>query len=568
MPARASQSTTPALAESDDLAALHRRFGRSVLLVYLGAAALALTLFVVEVASNRAHEQVTARDTLLLGTETRAYYLGRELAQLAGELRRLGLHPDTDGVDDSFQREKARLRIWHEHGNRFKGGVAIIDRDGRSQWSLPADFWPDGKSVAADPWFADALRANDVQVVPLAGLTDRPSRLYLVAPMVRGGVFAGVLIGCVEVVAGGELDPELHTTRNVATLIATSDGGVLYPHPAPALTAAPAWRELFGRSGWAPFQSTFGDTAHVVAAAPIAGADLFLVALIAADVLDAPGRARLHTRLIIGMGTAVVPLVLLVLFLRRTLGAFAAAQGAAARGERFKLVGEAANLIAHEIKNSLNGLQLGLDLVTRPRPVGAETGAPVPKSGRAIAAVKTELTRLSSFTTRLLTFSKGVVPRPQPLALGAFVRKVCDLYVEQAAEAGIALSVSIPNEPPTGPMVYADSALVHILISNLVANALDALAGAVTQPGPCIAVTLTTVGPVAELRVVDNGPGVAASVRSRLFEPFVTGKPSGVGIGLALSRKIARAHGGQLVLESTARGASFLWTLPLSEDRQ
>jgi signal transduction histidine kinase len=69
------------------------------------------------------------------------------------------------------------------------------------------------------------------------------------------------------------------------------------------------------------------------------------------------------------------------------------------------------------------------------------------------------------------------------------------------------------------------------------------------------------------LRAADDGPGVSAAVRAKLFEPFVTGKPSGVGIGLALSRKIARAHGGDLVLEPSARGASFLFTLPIAQGR-
>jgi signal transduction histidine kinase len=67
----------------------------------------------------------------------------------------------------------------------------------------------------------------------------------------------------------------------------------------------------------------------------------------------------------------------------------------------------------------------------------------------------------------------------------------------------------------------------------------------------------------AALRVVDNGAGVSARMRRKLFEPFQTGKPNGVGIGLALSRKIARAHGGDLVLETPTVGASFLLTLPV-----
>ena len=65
--------------------------------------------------------------------------------------------------------------------------------------------------------------------------------------------------------------------------------------------------------------------------------------------------------------------------------------------------------------------------------------------------------------------------------------------------------------------------------------------------------------------VRDSGPGVAPAVKRRLFEPFVTGKPNGVGIGLALSRRIARAHGGDLVHEEAVSGAAFRLVLPMEE---
>jgi len=102
------------------------------------------------------------------------------------------------------------------------------------------------------------------------------------------------------------------------------------------------------------------------------------------------------------------------------------------------------------------------------------------------------------------------------------------------------------------------------VVSNLVGNALESLS--VRESGK-VTVSLAREGAAAEVRVQDDGPGVSASLRAKLFEPFVTGKPSGVGIGLALSRKIARAHGGELVLEPTAAGACFLFTLPIAEGR-
>jgi signal transduction histidine kinase len=69
-------------------------------------------------------------------------------------------------------------------------------------------------------------------------------------------------------------------------------------------------------------------------------------------------------------------------------------------------------------------------------------------------------------------------------------------------------------------------------------------------------------GSQARVRVMDNGPGVSKTVRPRLFEPFVTSKPNGVGVGLALSRRIARAHGGDIVLEDSQPGAAFDLILP------
>jgi C4-dicarboxylate-specific signal transduction histidine kinase len=85
------------------------------------------------------------------------------------------------------------------------------------------------------------------------------------------------------------------------------------------------------------------------------------------------------------------------------------------------------------------------------------------------------------------------------------------------------------------------------VISNLVSNALDAVAG--VEP-PKIVVALAAVGDHAEVRVEDNGPGVTDALRERLFTPFVTGKPSGVGMGLSISQKIARAHGGDVARAS------------------
>jgi signal transduction histidine kinase len=185
-------------------------------------------------------------------------------------------------------------------------------------------------------------------------------------------------------------------------------------------------------------------------------------------------------------------------------------------------------------------------------------GGDARKRAVTLHALRSEVQRLTDFTTELLIFSKGLDPRPVKLDVGEFVEKVIEVTRERAADQGVALVV----ENGQGPLpVRADPHLLHVVLVNLVGNALDAVAMS-NDPTPRVVIRLGERRSSAEVRVSDNGPGVAKSVRDVLFEPFVSGKPNGIGIGLALSRKIARAHGGDLSLESVAPGATFLLTLP------
>jgi two-component system C4-dicarboxylate transport sensor histidine kinase DctB len=338
------------------------------------------------------------------------------------------------------------------------------------------------------------------------------------------------------------MDPTAHELKLGLTVLATRQGAVVYPPKPPAFASEPAWARIFAQSSWEPFvtDATLAHEKRVLAGDAVPATDLVLLSVAREDDLFAPARSRLTTRLTLGLVTALLPIGLLVLLLRRTLRVFSETQEEAARDERLRMLGEAANLIAHEIKNTLNGLQMGVDVVLRQEP-GAKERA-------SVTALRGEVRRLSEFTTELLTFSKGVVPRPGPMDLAGFVRKLSELSQEQATEAAVALIVEIPEERIE---IRADSSLIHVVLSNLMSNAFDAGA-----KGIKVAVGRNWV------RVSDDGPGVPDTLKETLFEPFVTGKPSGVGIGLALSRKIARAHGGDLVLEPTAKGASFLLTLP------
>jgi len=111
--------------------------------------------------------------------------------------------------------------------------------------------------------------------------------------------------------------------------------------------------------------------------------------------------------------------------------------------------------------------------------------------------------------------------------------------------------------------VNGDPMLLQIIVGNLVSNALDAVAG--VDP-PRIAVALATAEGHAEVRVEDNGPGVEGGFRERLFEPFVTGKPEGVGLGLAVARSVAEAHGGLVSWDRQDGRTCFRVELPRAEE--
>jgi two-component system C4-dicarboxylate transport sensor histidine kinase DctB len=216
-------------------------------------------------------------------------------------------------------------------------------------------------------------------------------------------------------------------------------------------------------------------------------------------------------------------------------------------------VGEAANLIAHEVKNSLNGIRMAAEMAC---------GPPEPKSRaeRALGELRGEIERLSNFTGDLMAFSKGIKPRPVRLELNEFAEKILPLFEAVAADGGVVLELQPAREPV---WVSADPQLLRIALSNLLNNALDALSARRPNPEPArIELRVEAAPSTARLLVSDNGDGVLEEIRARLFEPFHSGKTSGVGIGLALGKRIAQAHGGDLELTSYALGAKFCLTLP------
>ncbi len=215
--------------------------------------------------------------------------------------------------------------------------------------------------------------------------------------------------------------------------------------------------------------------------------------------------------------------------------------------------------LAHQLGTPLSSLQGWLELLKLPR---GERPASLADADVA-RAIEEDLERLERISHRFELI--GREPELESLPLQKIVR---DLERYLAARLprlgqGVELVVDVPDSLPH---VKANEVLLVWALENVVKNALDALAGR----GGRISIYAREVGGAhrhVSLRIRDTGPGVEPEVRDRIFEPGVTTKSGGWGVGLALSRRIVEGvHRGRIELLDGAGGATFQVRLPVADD--
>jgi signal transduction histidine kinase len=222
--------------------------------------------------------------------------------------------------------------------------------------------------------------------------------------------------------------------------------------------------------------------------------------------------------------------------------------------ERLAALGGRAAEVAHELRNALSVLETSLHLARRALKASPESAKAEPHlarmgeqihAGQSIVREVLDEARdsieLAPVDLRSLVLEViGGVTRPEHLSIDADVARV---------------------------RVVIDARQVRQLLINLVRNAIEALAPSRSTPRPGtirILGALASSGSVLQLCVEDDGPGIDAAIAPRLFQPFATGKRGGTGLGLALCRRIAEAHGGAICAEPiTPRGTRMKVTLPL-----
>ncbi len=221
------------------------------------------------------------------------------------------------------------------------------------------------------------------------------------------------------------------------------------------------------------------------------------------------------------------------------------------RADQLAMVGQIAAGVAHELRNPLTSVKL---LVQTNLREATRLGFP----SEDLEIIEQEIRRMERTLQRFLDFARPPKPERRPVGLDALVDQTFALVEGRARRQGVSLRFSRPSVPV---VAEADEDQVRQLLVNLVLNALDAM-----PDGGEIAVGLEDCGDgYAELTVLDSGPGIPDGLFPTLFDPFVSTKETGIGLGLAVSHRIASGHGGCLsAVNRPEGGASFLLRLPSS----
>jgi signal transduction histidine kinase len=226
------------------------------------------------------------------------------------------------------------------------------------------------------------------------------------------------------------------------------------------------------------------------------------------------------------------------------------------QAERMAAIGQTIAALSHHIKNILQGLRSGSEIVNRGL---ADTDQNLLLQGWKI--VEKNQGRIYEMVMDMLSFSKDREPVIEPTDLNELVGDVLELAEARAQEMGVKLESKLE---PALEKVEADPEALHRALLNVVGNALEAVENH-EEGRVLIATTKEADGAWARIQVLDNGPGIPPYLMQNLFKPFHSTKGArGTGLGLAVSRKILREHGGDILVQSQpGKGSKFILRMPV-----
>ena len=267
---------------------------------------------------------------------------------------------------------------------------------------------------------------------------------------------------------------------------------------------------------------------------------------------------RVHVSLV--SGKQITPRFLLTIVdniteLKRAEEGLRDAQMTLAHVTRVATLGEMTASIAHEINQPLGALVNNAGAC-----LGWLDAENLEEARNSVALMMDDAQRASEIITRIRALVKKAPPQKDWLEINQTIREVIGLARNEMQRNGVALETQLSDDVP---LVFADRIQLQQVMLNLMMNAIEAMTQ-VTTPRELLISSGADDSKGVVVVVRDSGPGLDSKSLERLFEPFYTTKPQGMGMGLAICRSLIEAHGGRLWATTNApHGAVFQFTLPI-----
>jgi signal transduction histidine kinase len=227
-----------------------------------------------------------------------------------------------------------------------------------------------------------------------------------------------------------------------------------------------------------------------------------------------------------------------------------------AHAQRVATLGELSASLAHEITQPLTAIATNAQAARRMLAKSADAG----ELSEALVDIAGDAQRAGSIVHRVRAMVRKQPGERQPIDINATVTGVATILRRDIAQADISLQLRLAEDLPR---VLGDGVQLQQVVLNLVVNACQAMADVVDGPRVLRIETAQPQPGRIEITVADTGAGVAGPELERMFEPFVTSKAEGLGMGLSINRSIVEAHGGHIAAtRNRDRGLTFRVTLP------
>ena len=433
-------------------------------------------------------------------------------------------------------------------------GVAVS----ASNWDEAVSFV--GSDYSFRDYFTGALLRGQATQFALGTVSNRPG-LYLSQNVMVDGRALGVIVVKVEFDA---IEANWAATRNhvyvtdKAGQVVLTDNPALRFRPLPPLQARQPVAELaVPGAGWQlVMRAPPGDT--LPAAGFVTGSVGFVVMLLLAGaswLSRARRRAAAERRYRADLERAVSERTRdLSDEMRERRAAeqrLVRLQGEMVQANKLATLGQITAGVAHEVNTPLATIRLLADNGQQMLPPDA-----APALARTLDQIRRMTDRIGHITTELRSFARKATGTLGPVSLREALDAAVLLAASRRRDDGVRL---ILPDIPADLRVIGETVRLEQILINLIQNAQEAVSG---RPDPWVRISLRRDADV-RITVTDNGPGLTADAHAHLFTPFATSKPQGLGLGLVISRDIARDFGGSLIADPPQRGQGATFHLDL-----